>query len=235
MKIKFAIVLLILLTTCAPARPVTPSPVPTAIAPPPSTVAFTAIPTFTPAPIPTTTPQFQLGNDGKTVVYDFAAHLCEANWMTGVKKDLPCPGDLNNPSLGYVGLLSGTDQGLAPDFPLVLTFPAYDASSGRGLFGRFPKFQVGPNDEFRTAFTCRSGFRCEVEFTLGYYDANGKYYEPFPLNYYRFGVEPPINYVQPLNSLSGQTVELVLVVRAMYQSDPTLAWGLWIAPRILRP
>jgi hypothetical protein len=116
---------------------------------------------------------------------------------------------------------------------LILTFPAYN--NGAGLFGRFPKFQVGPNDEFRTSINCRSAFRCEMEFALAYYDANGKYYETFPINYYRMGVEPPINYVQPLNSLSGQTVDFVLVVRAMYQSDPTTAWGLWIAPRILRP
>jgi len=234
MKRVILLSVLLVLAACTPAPTVAPTAanLPPTSAPP--TVAFTAIPTFTPAPIPTTTPLFQMGNDGKSVAYDFTAHLCEANWMTGVKKDLPCPGDLNNPELGYVGLLGGNDQGLAADFPLIVTFPAYDAYSGRGLFGRFPPFTVGPNDEFRTAFTCRSGYRCEVEFTLGYYDANGKYQEPFPLNYYRFGVEPPINYVQPLGSLSGQTVEFVLVIRAAYQSDPSVAWGLWISPRILR-
>jgi hypothetical protein len=234
MKFKFALVLLLLLTACgAPApTPIVPSET---SAPPslvPNTEAFTPIPTFTLAPQATATPAFQLGNDGKTVVYDFTAHVCEANWMTGSTKNLPCPGDINNPSVGYVGLLSGSDQGLAKDFPLLLTFPAYN--NGAGLFGRFPKFQVGPNDEFRASFTCRSSAQCEVEFTLAYYDANGKYQEVFPVNYYRMGVEPPINFVQPLNSLSGQTVEFVLVVRATYQSDPAAAWGLWIAPRILR-
>jgi hypothetical protein len=235
MKFKFALVLLLLLTACgAPAFTPLPSSA-TSVAPSlvPNTKAFTPIPTFTSAPQATPTPVFQLDNVGKTVAYDFTAHICEANWMTGSVKNLPCPGDINNPSVGYVGLLSGSDQGLAADFPMLLTFPAYN--NGAGLFGRFPKFQVGPNDEFRTSFTCRSGNpNCEIEFTLGYYDANGKYQEVFPLNYYRMGVEPSINFVQPLNSLNGKTVEFVLVVRAMYQSDPNAAWGLWIAPRILR-
>jgi hypothetical protein len=234
MKSKFAFVLLLLLTACGAVEQSAPLPsVATTVAPPATRQVFTPIPTLTETPPATATPLIQINNDGKSVVLDFTAQLCEANWMTGVKANLPCPGDINNPAVGYVGLLSGSDQGLDPAMPLILTFPAY--SNGGGLFGRFPKFTVSANDEFRTTFTCRSGYpKCEIEFTLGYYDANGKYHEDFPLNYYRFGVEPPIEYVQPLNSLSGQTVEFVLVVRAMYQSDPTVAWGLWISPRILR-
>jgi hypothetical protein len=226
MKRVLLLSVFLLLSACTAA----PTAAPTIVVLPPTsapTAAFTAIPTFTPAPAPTSI--FQFGNDGKTVAYDFTSHLCEANWMTGSQKNLPCPGDLDNPSPGYVGLLSGSDQGLAADFPMILMNPITG-----GLFGRFPSFTVGSNEEFRTTFTCRSGYRCEMEFTLGYYDSRGKYQEPFPINYYRFGVEPPINYIQPLGSLSGQTVDFVLVVRPMYQSDPAQAWGLWLSPRILR-
>ncbi len=225
--------LIFLLAACAPAPTVNPTSTTMPPTPLPPTVAFTPIPTFTEAPPPTATPTFDLNNDGLTIAYDFTAHLCEANWMNSIKKGLPCPGDLNNPAEGYVGLLSGSDQGFASDFAMILTRPAYP--SGGGIFGRFPKFQVGPNDEFRASLSCRSNSGCEVEFTLAYYDANGKYQEPFPTQVYRQGVEPPINFILPLNSLSGQSVEFVLVVRAKFQSDPTAAWALWISPRILRP
>jgi hypothetical protein len=68
---------------------------------------------------------------------------------------------------------------------------------------------------------------------LGYYDARGKYQEPWPMEYYRYGVEPPINRTWPLSQLAGQTVEFVLAVRG--EQNPTENWALWIAPRILRP
>ena len=239
MKIKFAIILFALfLSACfgLPSTPQVAPPVepPTVTVAPPPTATFTPIPTFTETPAPTSTPLFQFNDNGKSVVLDFTAQLCEAKWVNSVNpQPLPCPGDLNNVGKGYIGLLSGSDQGLDLNFPMIQAFPAYDNAGG--LFGRYPKFTVGANDEFRASLTCRSGHpNCQVEFVLGYYDANGKYHESFPINYYRFGVEPPINYVQPLNSLSGQTVEFVLTVRSMFQSDPLEAWALWISPRIVR-
>lgn len=238
LKFKSASVLLVLftlLTACGVSSPATVPPSATTTTPEilPIIETFTPIPTFTAAPQSTATPIFQLGNDGKSVVLDFTARVCEAKWVNSVDtKAQPCPGDLNNPTSGYVGLLSGSDQGLDAGFAMILNMPA--SKNAGGLFGRFPKFQVGPNDEFRAFLACRSNSNCEVEFALGYYDANGKYQEAFPIQYYRQGIEPPINYVQPLNSLAGQTVEFVLVVRATYQSDPLAAWALWISPRILR-
>ncbi len=226
--------LLILLAACAPASPAAPTQVAATSAP--VTVeapTFTPIPTLTSTPVPTPTPLVQLGNDGKSVAYDFTAHLCEATWMTGTRSGLPCPGDVNNPSSGYVGLLSGSDQGLDPNLAMVLMFPANQVTGGGGLFGRFPPFQVGPNDEFRATFACRSGYNCDVEFGLGYYDGNNKFYELFQAVRYRQG-EPPINFVWSLNGLSGQTVSLVPLIRSSYQSDINAAWGLMIAPRILR-
>jgi hypothetical protein len=214
----------LLLSACAPTLA---APTATA-APPTATTAFTPIPTLTEAPQPTSTPLFDLRNNNMTVAYDFTAHLCEATWMNGTQKNLPCPGDLNNTASGYVGLLSGSDQGLDPSFPLLMMFP------NGGLFGRFPPFKVGPADEFRTSFTCRSGYACDMEFGLAYYDSNGKYYELFNAVHYRQG-DPSNNFSFPLSALNGQTVSLVLLVRPTYQSDYNAAWGLWISPRILRP
>lgn len=231
MKFQTALTLLVLLTACGVS---TPAPVSPSSTPMPPTEAFTPIPTFTSAPQPTPTPLFQLNDDGKTVVYDFTSRVCEAKWVNSVDpKALPCPGDINNPGYGYVGLLSGSDQGLDAGFAMILTMPA--SQNAGGIFGRFPKFQVGPNDEFRTSLACRSNSACEVEFTLAYYDANGKYQENYPIITYRQGVDSPINSVWSLSGLSGQTVEFVLAVRAKYQSDPNAAWGLWISPRIVRP
>lgn len=237
MKIKFAIILFALFLSACFGIPSTPQVAPTAAPPtetlaPQPTATFTPTPTFTDTPAPTSTPSIQINNDGKTVVFDFTAQLCEAKWVNSVNpQPLPCPGDLNNVGKGYIGLLSGSDQGLALDFPMILSFPAYD--NALGLFGRYPKFTVGANDEFRATLTCRSNAACFISFALGYYDANGKYHEPFPMEYYKYGVEPPINYVWPIGELAGQTVEFVLAVRNE-KGDPLQAWGLWISPRIVR-
>lgn len=88
MKFKPAIILLICLAACS-ASPVE-TPVRATTAPPPIET-FTPIPTFTSAPHPTAKPPFQLGNDGKTVVFDFVQRLCEADWMNGAQRNLPCP------------------------------------------------------------------------------------------------------------------------------------------------
>ena len=233
MKTKFAIILSVFLLTACIGQPTTPQVnlPPTATLAPPATETPIPVPTFTETPAPTATPRIQINNEGKTVVFDFTAQLCEAKWVNGAyPQPLPCPGDLNNVGKGYIGLLSGSDQGLALDFPMILSFPAYD--NALGIFGRYPKFTVGANDEFRASFTCRSNTPCFVSYALGYYDANGKYQEPFPMEYYKFGVEPPINYVWPLGQLAGQTVEFTLVVRN--EGDAQQAWALWISPRIVR-
>lgn len=229
--------LALLLTACAPVMvPVPPNETATSI--PPTAAQPTSLPTATSTPLPaatattgiTSTSFIDLDNDGKSVAYDFTQHLCEAVWMNGVTTGLPCPGDLNQLTDGYTGLLSGSDQGLDAAFAMILNVPG---GNGNGaIFGRFPKFTVGPNDEFRTSLACRKGADCFVAFTLGYYDAKGKYQEPFPTENYRFGVEPPLNYVWPLSSLAGQTVEFVLTVRN--KADLSQAWALWIYPRILR-
>ena len=237
---KRLLVLALLLAACAPVTvPVAVPPAATSTIPPTAVLPTSVPPTeiFTPIPASTATPDLSsasfidLDNDGKTVAYDFTEHLCEAHWTNSVDpKGVPCPGDLANNSKGYVGLLSGSDLGLDASLPMILAFPAYDNAGG--IFGRYPKFTVGPDDEFRVSLTCRSHSNCYISFSLGYYDANGKYQEPFPIEYIRPTVEPPQNYVMSLKALAGQTVQFNLVVRA--EGFPTEAWALLIQPRILR-
>lgn len=224
--------MVLILTSCvshivAPISPTGTTPIPTE-----TKTIHTPIPTYTPAPESTATAIFQLTDPGKTIVFDFTTTLCEAAWMNSIRGGLSCPGDINNPFDGYVGLLSGSDQGLDSNYPIILLMPA--SRNAGGIFGRFASFKVGPEDEFRASLACKTNSNCDVEFTLGYYDENGKYQEPFPVEHYRQASEPPINYVVTLGGLSGRDLDFVLVVRAAYQSDPLAAWALWIHPRIVR-
>jgi hypothetical protein len=241
-------VFIFVFAACAPAPvPPTAIPAPTDTLPPAATErptntpvleppTYTPFPTFTPratlAPIPTDSP-FDFTNGIRKVSLDFTARLCEAVWMNGGEKDLPCPGDMNDPSHGYVGLLSGSDQGLDPAFAMVMLHPAMNSSGfGGAIFGRFPKLRISFNNIFKTAISCRSGAPCDFEFTLGYYDESGKYHEDdYPKVSYKQG-DAPLNYVAKLGNLEGQTVELVLVVRSY--NDTADNWALLLSPRLLR-
>ncbi|MEW5941447.1 MAG: hypothetical protein AB1750_17415 [Chloroflexota bacterium] len=230
---RFALLLIcifaLLISACIPASA---SPTATAV-PATASPTFTAVPTFTEVPLPTPTPPFlDLDNGKKAVVYDFTERLCEANWMNGGEKHLPCPGDLNDPLHGYVGLLSGSDLGLPDDLAMVVMYPAQPSSGYGAIFGRFPKFKAGPFDVFRASLACRSGANCDVEFSLGYYDWNGEFKETYPKVAYKQG-DPPVNIKQPLGGIVGKPVEFVLIIRA--NGDPANAWALLVAPRVLRP
>ena len=229
---KRLLLLAVFLTACAPVQvpvpPVTQAVQPTSVSP---TAILAPVPTSSETPDLSSASFIDLSNDGKTLAYDFTEHLCEAHWTNSVDPNgLPCPGDFNNVGKGYVGLLSGSDAGLDLALPMILAFPAYENAGG--IFGRYPKFTVETDDEFRVSLSCRSNSNCYITFNLGYYDANGKYQEPFPAEFYRPTVEPPQNLVYSLKGLAGQTVEFVLVVRA--EGFPTEAWALLIQPRILR-
>jgi len=226
--------------------PVAPPPTATMIPPtalPPSATALPpteapptipALPTDTAMPLPTATPPFDLNDGNKKTVFDFTARLCEAHWLNSGERNLPCPGDLNDPSHGYVGLLSGSDQGLPADFAMLVMYPAQPSSTVAALFGRFPKFKPGPFDSFHAYLACRSDANCNIEFSLAYYDQDGKYQEPYKVIPYKQG-EPPVAIAIPLGGgVAGKSVEFVLAIRSM-GSDPSGNWAVLIAPRILRP
>ena len=196
----------------------------------PTGFTFTSA-SLAPTAIASPTPRFQFDDGQRSVAYDFTAHLCDAKWLNSADpKSLPCPGSLDNSAKGYIGLLSGIEQGLASDFVMILAKPANDGAGG--IFGRYPAFQVLAADEFRASLTCRTNLPCAVEFSLGYYDENGEYVEPYPAVSYH-GSGDVINFVLPLHGLANKTVEFVLVVRNI--GDPASAWALWVAPRIVRP
>ena len=202
------------------------SPIPptvTASAPPPA-ATFTPIPTYTPIPTGTTIPG--------SVVLDFAAQLCNAKWMNNAQKFSACPDANADHSTGYGVVLDPAPEGWSAATPVLMTLPAWNGY--QGLFLRFPALKIEAGDRFRATLQCRTNStECDVEFALEYYDANGKYHSPFGTWNQNSGMAPtPVDY--DLGALSGQNVELTLVIRPNNDS-PQLDAALWIAPQIFRP
>jgi len=212
-------VLILLLTACATALPITPTP----------SLIFTPIPTFSPVPPPTSTPSPALG----TIALDFVSLLCNAHWMNGGQNLETCPGANADHSGGYASPVDSATEGLPAGTPVLLTIPAWNGFSS--LFLRYPPFSVGSNDRFRTTLQCRPAMSCDIEFALEYYDAAGKYHSPY-LKWDARAGDSPILVDADLSGLAGQTVDFVLTIRLFHNSSsPQQDNGLWIGPHIFRP
>jgi hypothetical protein len=211
----------ILLSACAPsqAAPQTATPAPAPV--------FTAIPTLT---IPPPTPTFAIPplDDAANTVYYFAPDACNAKWVNS-GQDIPCPGVEGQPS-GYVSLLTQTELNLPYKANAILSVPSQDGVY-LGIFGAFPARKIELGDFFRTQLYCMTDAQCDVTFSLGYYDSQGKFYEPFPAWPYNYTEVPHlVNF--PLDVLAGQTAQLTLVVRD--NGDPSNDLAVWVEPRIYR-
>ena len=189
---------------------------------------FTAIPTLTALP-PAPTYGIAPLDDAENIVYYFAPEMCNAKWVNS-GQELPCPGIPGQSISGYVGLLTQTELGLNYKANALLAIPSQDQQFF-GIFGTFPARKIEFADFFRAQLHCLPETKCDVTFSLGYYDGNGKFYEPFPDWSYNYA-EPShlINY--PLDALDGQTVKLTLIVRDNGNSSDDFA--VWVEPRIFR-
>lgn len=223
LRIRLASLLaLILLSACTPS-PATPQN--TDLEPAP---VFTAIPTLTPLP-PTPTFAIPPLDDAANVVYYFAPDACNAKW-TNNGQELPCPGISGQTTSGYIGLLTQTELNLPYKADALLTIPSQDGNF-YGIFGTFPAREIQLADFFRAELFCMPESKCDVTFSLGYYDADGNFYEPFPAWAYNDTQLPKlINF--PLDVLAGQTVQLTLIVRA--NRNPLDNLAIWAEPRIFR-
>jgi hypothetical protein len=160
--------------------------------------------------------------------FDFAAELCSATW-TNNGASLPCPGaDLANSPNGYVALYQGTDLGLKPGMPVILTYPAQNTFDG--IFGRYPAFDVRDGDQFYAHLNCLPNYRCDVQFGLDYYDSSGAYHNDLA-TWRAYGMDPTEEFIVDLSPLAGQRIEFVLALRPM--SDRASAYALWINPVII--
>jgi hypothetical protein len=201
-----------------------PESIPTLAATP---IPFTPIPTLTQTPEPTITPPAALG----TIALDFVALLCNAKWMNGGQQLTVCP-DINaDHSGGYAVAADPSSEGLPVNMPVLLTIPAINSYSA--LFLRYPSYTVHAGDRFRAMLQCKSGAPCDVEYSLEYYDAKGKYQSPFLSWKFKSG-DAPVNVDVDLNMLANQTIDFVLTLRPN-NDRPQDDVSLWIAPHIFRP
>jgi hypothetical protein len=192
---------------------------------PPTDTATAIPPTLT--SLPTQTPPASLG----TIVLDFVALVCDAQWMNGGQHLVACPDVNADHSGGYAVPLDPTSEDLPAGTPVLLTIPATNGYAA--LFLRYPSITIHPGDRFRATLRCKSTeTACDVNFGLDYYDANGKYHSPLVMWPYAAGAAPfEVDY--DLSSLAGQNVDIVLALRPN-NDTPQQDIGLWIAPYIYR-
>lgn len=211
-----------LLSACAPAAAVQPTAVPATDAPAATT-------TSSPEPSATT---------GPVVIYDFLENACEAEW-TNNGQTLKCPSE-NYVSIGagFVGVLENPNvEGVGQTGePALLTHPSI-SSDYKDIFGKFPAMTIQDGDEFRATLACLEEVEaayCSVEFSLEYYDANGKYHSSDETGWVwsQTNDSTTADIYVDLAQLVGKTVKLVLVVRD--NGDPDRDYALWLHPQLWR-
>ena len=201
---------------------------------PANQIAFTPSATLTATSQPTPTPLLpvHISAPGQ-VALDFVARVCEARWSNNTY-NLPCPGDPINPAQGFIfpTNYAGIEGGQMIEMPMLIGLPGQGGNNGMGLFGRYPAITVQAGDTFFSSAACQGDAHCEVEFSLEYMDASGNYHAENNWSWiHKFG-GGPFNIQLDLSSLTGQTVEFLLVLRAHGPAqDARVAW---INPHIAR-
>ena len=164
------------------------------------------------------------------VIYDFTANLCSANVRNETQK-LPCPGadgdangfalTLNNPVL---------ENGVPALAPGILMSPhqIFDGFT----FAIFPPMTFLRGDLFQATLGCQNGaFSCLARYVLQYKTDSGAGFTLWNWDEKYDGLS--YNASVNLNPLDGQTVSLILGVRAI--GSPTGDRALWIHPVVVRP
>ncbi len=231
---RFILILTVILTLAACNAPSDSLPTPTITIPPPPTETNTPEPTSTPTAqiLEVTTP------DPSTVVLDFVAAMCTAQWSNNGEY-LICPGDPDDTGAGYVDRLDGTtiSGDTLVEAPSLITIPAYERLAG--IFGHYPALEVWEGDTFHAILACQpSDTDCNVEFGLSYFDSYGGFHDlspqigPSPISDHDASSGAYTEVEVDLSALAGQTVEFTLVVRT--KGDRTRNNPIWILPYIQR-
>ena len=160
--------------------------------------------------------------------YDFAAHACDAQWMSG-GGNLGCPDQ--SPSNGTILIVNNPrlENNTVDTRPALLMVPQ-NIYNGY-IQGIFPPFTVQNGDHFKSIVDCEYLQRsCYAVFRLDYQIDNG------PLqNLWSFGERYDGLYYQAdidLSSLAGKTVKFILRVDA--NGSPTGDRAMWVGPGIVR-
>jgi hypothetical protein len=166
--------------------------------------------------------------DPSRILYDFAAHYCDATWTSGAGV-LPCPGEAGDSE----GLVASQDEpimegGITMPGPSLAVAPQ-QVSQG-WISGAFPAFLVGEGDQFRATVACMdNSVKCSIQFRLYYRLPDDQIRILASWQEAYEGLSKTINL--SLSSLRGKEVIFILTVSA---GDQYL-WdnGLWIRPRIV--
>jgi hypothetical protein len=189
----------------------------------------TLLPSATVPPLPT--PDFSVvglptEEDG-TLVFDFVEQMCEAQWFNR-GQELPCPGNDQQSSAGYVKQLDAEFQGLPSNINILLAYTPqekYDTISSK-----YPAITVQKGDRFRVVLACREHSFCDVEFVMNFSSDGGS----AGLTHWKYlFADEPMVVDYSLDAIAGETVQFELAVRA--HDNPSEAYAIWIAPHIYRP
>ncbi len=170
------------------------------------------------------------------LAYDFVSSYCSAQWLGGTtttSEVLPCPGK-DTDSRGFVIRVDEPkfETGSTDDEPALYTHPRW-VQDGI-IAGKYPAFTVQAGDRFQTVVGClyrEGGSACNVRFQLNYIESGSS--TPQPLGEWVQTYDDSIQSIDlPLDTLSGKSVQFVLVVMANGPSNQDMAF--WLYPRIKR-
>jgi hypothetical protein len=161
-------------------------------------------------------------------VYDFAANICAATWITGAGTQ-PCPGSEGNIN-GFVLAAnpSRLENGTTDSRTGLITVPQ-QINNGY-IQGFYPAYTVKSGDKFRTIINCENGATaCNVVFRLNYVLVGSStlqslwgFWEKYEGLYYAAEVD--------LTALVGQNVKFILSVDSA--GSPVGDRALWVGPII---
>lgn len=164
------------------------------------------------------------------VIYDFTSNLCSGNNVRNDTDKLPCPGT-NGSSAGFALTLANPimENGVPALAPGILMGPQQEFNGF--VFDIFPPMTFLRGDLFQSTLSCQNGaFSCYVRYVLQYKTKPGLIYTLWTWDEKYDGLT--YNADVKLNSLDGQTVSLILGVRALGSAVGDRA--LWIHPVVVR-
>lgn len=167
----------------------------------------------------------------ETLVYNFAANYCSADWMNASGGDLDCPGNTSD-AAGYVvryddpKLSDGeTYNGVA-----ILTHPQW--VDGGSIGGSFPQFTVENGMKFRATLGCRyNGNACDVRYYLRYYEQGVSGLKQITYWDIKYS-DTPLAVDVDLSGLAGKNIKILLQV--VTNGSPNQDWAQWVNPRIVK-
>jgi hypothetical protein len=162
-----------------------------------------------------------------TLVFDFVEQMCNAEWSTR-GQELPCPGNDQQSSAGYVKQLDAEFQGPPSNINILLVYTPQEKHDT--ISSKYPAFTVQKGDRFRVVLACREHAFCDVEFVLDFSSDRGS----AGLTHWKsLFTDEPVAVDYSLDAIAGETVQFELAVRA--HDNPSEAYAVWIAPHIYRP